>query len=333
MAGYNVKKTGSKLDSWDYYIAAGLHSIAEPFRVEKDAFLVNEKGEPAAEVKKGGSILVVSNEAKKINGKKSAAVAMDGSVLYLAIDAVQKRTTKLIEGGLRAQERQEQGIIKSINGLVAMKKRIAVKDEAGTDFEGVTGAEKNEGTNSYGKEPYVDIWITQGTKKIGISNKGETAPSVAGGGAAGLYRTDPAYLKKMLDAAYKAAIKAKWKLGEPPPSDIYVKIADRAFLKKVLRGTPEMGGPVDYFYIGKMDVEYTVKGSQITYTNGKFVKIEDYMKKYPTLYLRIRRRNTSQKFVNLVDPKTGLPVIFKGADGIARLVIETRSSGLVVNSF
>lgn len=60
-------------------------------------------------------------------------------------------------------------------------------------------ARGNEGVNAMKKERYIDIFITDSKgKDHGISMKGTTAPSLGGGGAAGINSVAPDLFKRYL---------------------------------------------------------------------------------------------------------------------------------------
>lgn len=254
---------------------------------------------------------------------------------YVNINYIQKPTkfaTK--EVGVRVQERQENGVIDSINKYHAMvAKPINVTGKSGTIIKNVIGASKNAGMNSFGKEPYVDVWIFLANgKRIGVSNKGTEAPSLFGGGLGGMLNIDPNYVKRVFNKALNAASKSdKFELNNPAKTkEIFIKITNKAFLKKSLIGTTQMGGPVDMMYIGKMDVKnkFDDKTNTLKFENGTFYTIEEYLKAHPELYLRIRRRDSTQ-FFTLEKDSNGIPYIFKNnANSRARLVTSSHTSSL-----
>ena len=116
-------------------------------------------------------------------------------------------------------ERQENGVIQKIKEAVKKNKGHPITLKAGkTTLEGVVGAEKYTGRQTGGSEPYTDvvIYVKKGAKivEINCSLKGESAPSLAGGGLKGLELAVPGIAKKFMLAAYKALkTEKKLKIG------------------------------------------------------------------------------------------------------------------------
>ena len=205
-------------------------------------------------------------------------------------------------------------------------------------------AQKNEGLSAVGQEPYIDIFImTHNGDKFGVSMKGESAPSLAGGGIAGLKVVTPELMTRMyttiINYLKEQGIKEGSVVDNRIIPDIYIKIPD-SFVEKILVGNEKMGGPVDYMYIGKMDVKGQIKLSGEVEVNGKFYSIDEYMKKVGDFYFRIRKRDLSPsnlvKIVFNERNKEGYPMIFKNPDNGKnnfRLVITDShpSSALVLN--
>jgi hypothetical protein len=86
-----------------------------------------------------------------------------------------------------------------------------------------------------------------------------------------------------------------------------------------------MGGPIDYMYIGGMDVKstYDEKKNTLTFTNANLTGSKEYAKTHE-LYFRLRARREDQRF----DPDAsqgGIPKIYgkspsKG-DSAGRIVV------------
>lgn len=239
----------------------------------------------------------------------------------------------LIEGGVGA-ERQERGVIDAINRY-AKKGPISVNQ-----IKNVSSAEKMEGINELGTEPYTDVILTigSGQKRINVSLKGGTesgvsaAPSVGGGGLVGLQTLIPDITKRFLINANTWYKKQGFKKGDLIP-DVYGRLNEKDTLT-VLKGTPAMGGPVDYMYIGPMDVVGAFKGDQLT-LNGVFSDIKQYAKGH-SIFLRLRKRREDQPYEPDLKDKDGNPLILgksptKGDSG-RRIVLVDRvpASGNIV---
>jgi hypothetical protein len=273
----------------------------------------------------------------KINGK--------GASSYINFTSIFK--DKLFGGTASkssgmGSERQERGLIEIITNATldhGMVKISSLKSSKG-GVANVTGARKNEGMSLVGKEPYIDIFIDQsGGAPFGISCKGPSAPSLAGGGMAGLTQAVPDLVDKMYDTIIsyiKTELKFKDKdvvdINQVP--DVFIKIPDK-YIKTILAGTEKMGGPVTHMYIGPMDVTGKVVGKNLN-LNGSFYSIDDYMKKVPDLYFRIRKRDVDSEPNGqmMIDFSTknreGYPVIFLGATrkkNLLRVVIADKPSG------
>ena len=234
-------------------------------------------------------------------------------------------------------ERQETGVIKSINDSVKKNKKNPITVIAGKiKITGVIEAKKFTGRQAGGSEPYTDVvLVTHNGDEINLSLKGEAAPSLAGGGLKGLDLAVPGIAKKFMIAAHnELVIKKKLAVGDKVP-DIYGKIANNDKVKIVV-GTKLMGGPIDYMYIGPMDVigRYDMKKNELT-LNGKLSEAVDYAKTHD-LYFRLRARREDQRFDPDAKDSKGVPKIYgvspsKG-DSAGRIVVtdKTPASAVIV---
>ena len=222
-----------------------------------------------------------------------------------------------------AAERQETGLVNAINDACnKLQKPITIKSGDLT-VRNVTGAEKFTGRSTAGTEPYTDVilTLTRGTKNI--SMKGSSAPSLAGGGLAGIELVVPGIGKKFMEAAVKHHSK-KLKFGDKVP-DLYAKLNDKDKLTLVV-GNKKNGGPIDYMYIGPMDVTSTLRGDVLT-VNGKIINATKYAKEHD-LYFRLRARRDDQTFDPKSKDRSGIPTVYgrspsKG-DNKGRIVITDK---------
>lgn len=233
--------------------------------------------------------------------------------------------------GLSA-ERQETGVINKINSAVLSNQKNPITLIAGkTEINGVTKAEKFTGRQVGGSEPYTDVVIyyidNNKEKTINCSLKGEAAPSLAGGGLKGLELAVPGIARKFLSAVYKKLKdELKLKIGDKVP-DVYGKISDSDKLKIVI-GNKAMGGPIDYMYIGPMDVygDYDDKKNLLK-LNGSLIPANAFATTHD-LFFRLRARREDQRFdPNAKDPN-GTPKIYgkspsKG-DSAGRIVVTDK---------
>lgn len=238
-------------------------------------------------------------------------------------------------------ERQENSVIEKINNAFKKNEKNPITLVAGkTVLDGVIGAEKYKGRQKGGSEPYTDvvIFVRKSGKTIGIncSLKGESAPSLAGGGLKGLELAVPGLAKKFMKAAFtELKNRKKLKLGDKVP-DIFGKISSRDKIEIVV-GNEDMGGPIHYMYIGPMNVvgKYDDKKNVLT-LNGSLTEANEYAKTHK-LFFRLRARREDQRFDPEAKDKDGTPKIYgvspsKG-DSAGRIVVTDKvpSTGVIVN--
>lgn len=296
---------------------------------------VNAKGALSLGSKEGGDLLHLTGKIK-YNGRENKKPSASEVRVFLenkkGSDKLEVHTkeksyqviTRFFKekdfGGVAAKaggqgtERQEEGIIIEI--------RKAVKAQGPTKIQGVPrvlidDAAKNEGLSSIGQEPYIDVYLmTDKNKKIGCSMKGTSAPSLAGGGLGGMNVVVP-HLPPLL---YKAIVKHLKKEGHGHGDvvhndnlpDFYIQVPPKD-VEALLKGNKKMGGPIDYMYIGPMDVTSKMIGSQLK-LNGNFYSIDDYMRKIPKFYFRVRKRDLDADNTVKIDyegkNKEGFPKVF-----------------------
>ena len=237
------------------------------------------------------------------------------------------RLTKLYKdkefGGVAAKasgqgsERQEIGLIQALNEAAATSSKAYVSQLGTTTY--IKSASKNEGLSSVGQEPYIDVFIDTSRGKLGISCKGTSAPSLAGGGVAGLKVIAPDLLRSLyntIEAHLKTDLKLKTGdiVAADSIPDLYIEIPQR-FVELILKGNRQMGGPIDYMYVGPMDVESTMRGNTVA-LNGNFYGIQEYMRKIGTFYFRIRKRDIEPSNTIAIEltrtNKEGYKMMFRG---------------------
>lgn len=226
-------------------------------------------------------------------------------------------------------ERQETGVVKAITAAVKKNGNSPIVVVAGkTTIANVIKAEKFTGRTLTGSEPYTDVvlHVKNGrlVNKVNLSLKGETAPSLAGGGLRGLDLAVPGIAKKFMEAAFKYLVKEGIRNGDKVP-DTYGKIGPAAKLKIVI-GNNLMGGPIHYMYIGGMDVRSTFdeKKKTITFVNGNLIAAADYARTHE-LYFRLRARREDQRFDSSAKDNQGTPKIYgkspSRGDSAGRIVV------------
>ena len=232
-----------------------------------------------------------------------------------------------------AAERQESGVVDAIKKAVAKNKKNPITIVAGkTTISGVINAEKFTGRQTSGSEPYTDVQIFIYNQKnpINLSLKGESAPSLAGGGLRGLELAVPGIAKKFMKAAFDHLTKnVKLKPGDKVP-DVFGKIGGAAKLKIVV-GNKAMGGPIDYMYIGPMNVvaPYDPVKNVLKF-NGALTGAVEYAKTHD-LYFRFRARREDQRFDPDAKDSDGTPKIYgkspSRGDSAGRIVVTDKVSG------
>ena len=219
------------------------------------------------------------------------------------------------KSGTGGSERQEQGLIRNISDGIAKFGYVEIPGIKGK----VIRINKKEGLSSIGKEPYIDIEIHTKEQTFGISCKDVSAPSLAGGGLAGLNISVPDLLPKVYGAVAKYMKEVlKLKQGDIVSVDsipnMYIEISSE-YLDTILRGTERMGGPVTHMYIGKMDVVADISKRKIS-LNGSYFEINEYKKKVGKFYFRLRKRDIEPSNTCKVEYEIknteGLRILLKG---------------------
>ena len=222
-------------------------------------------------------------------------------------------------------ERQETGFVMAVKKAVKANKNNPITVSAGgVRVANVVDAAKYSGRQASGSEPYTDVVLTlKNKKKVNLSLKGEAAPSLAGGGLRGLEAIVPGIASKFMKAAHKQLLDQGLKAGDKVP-DVYGRITKEKKLKIVI-GNAAMGGPIDYMYLGKMDVrsKYEAGSNTLLFLNGQLQESANFAETHE-LYFRLRARREDQRF----DPEAmqgGVPKIYgkspSRGDSAGRIVI------------
>ena len=205
-------------------------------------------------------------------------------------------------------ERQETGLIDAINGGYGQAggKPFTISGVGGSRITDCIRAEKFEGRSRAGTEPYTDVIIYRTrNRKVNISMKGTSAPSIAGGGLSGLEEAAPGLTGKFLTAALQKYQNMGFVEGMSDLPDMYGKVST-SLKEQIVVGNSAMGGPIDYMYVGPMNVTSRFSGTTLT-VNGRFTAAKKYAKDND-LYLRLRKRRGDQPFTQEKDTK-GMPLI------------------------
>ena len=223
-------------------------------------------------------------------------------------------TIVLAGKGAVESERQERGLIDAITNSNVTK--IQFKNRTLT---GVTKATKVPRAEGYRHEPYSDINLTVDNKSVKISAKGFKAPSFGGGGLSGINAINIKEMNAFVKNAYttvfdeySSIIKSNPELkdqnlqGNPKFKDYYEAIPTEV-LEDLLTGTTTIGGPVDYYYTGDMDVVSRVEGDTLI-VDGSLLTVPEFIKQVGTFYLRIAKRNGPCYFTTEVNELTHIKV-------------------------
>jgi hypothetical protein len=225
-------------------------------------------------------------------------------------------------------ERQEQGFINKIKDAIKQNQNNPVTVKIGkTTLIGVNYAEKYPGRQLGGSEPYTDVVVkTVNGESYNLSMKGMSAPSLAGGGLKGLELAVPGLAKKFMVAAATQLKTDKLNPGDKIP-DIYGQISSTDKISIVV-GNVAMGGPIDYMYIGPMDVSGTYdKDKNILPLSGELTEAKAYAKSHD-LYFRLRARREDQRYDPTAKDSSNIPKIYgkspsKG-DSAGRIVVTDK---------
>lgn len=216
--------------------------------------------------------------------------------------------------GAVESERQERGLIDAIKNSNAS----TIKFNNRT-LTGVSDAEKVKRVSGYRHEPYADVELTINGKPVLVSAKGFKAPSFGGGGLSGIDTINIKEMNEFVEKAYNKAfeeyssiIKANPELkdenlqGNPKFRDYYEPIPP-SVLVDLLRGSKAIGGPIDYYYTGNMDVISRVEGDTLI-IDGNLLTVEEFIEKVGTFYLRIAKRDGACYFTTETNKLSNIEV-------------------------
>lgn len=251
----------------------------------------------------------------------------------------------ILAGGPKSEtsERQEKGLIDAINSIEGIKTVVSAN---GFQVKNVVNASKVK--SSYKYEPYADIQLEIKGKDdpFMISAKGLDTPSIAGGGLAGFTLLSDKVRNFISDFYYDAYAHFKKIFEQHTDLDYSTDLYRTTFFKdvnrkvpselvlEIMKGTPQMGGPVDAYYIGDMDVNYKVDNTTIE-LNGDLIPIEKFVNE-TELYVHIKKRSGSYFFTDDTQTVNGLtvPRIFtdkeNGTLSKSRLGSNTKPRGQVI---
>jgi hypothetical protein len=199
--------------------------------------------------------------------------------------------------GKESSERQERGVIEVINSVNGEKTLLFNN----TKITGVKSARKVGKVEGYKAQAYADIELDTTTGIKRISAKGLQTPSLGGAGLSGLDTLNNSTVNSFIEQFYGDVIsqygdiinanlelKGKDLQGNKLFKDIYRQIPKEVEVP-ILKGTKEMGGPIDYFYVGNMDVDFVIEGNTILF-DGDLYTVEEFVERGTPFFIRLLRR-------------------------------------------
>ena len=229
-------------------------------------------------------------------------------------------------GGNKAQtsERQERSLIDAINSVEGIKTLVGAN---GFEIPNIIKAEKQPDPPR--AEAYADLrLIRKGADPYLLSAKGIVTPSIAGGGLTGVTQINDTLATWVADFYEDAYEYYKKIFDENGEIDYNTNLYKTSYMRDVnrqvpvnliddmLRGNEAMGGPVDGYYIGPMEVEYEVKENKII-TNGEVISLEKFADKYEKIFMHIKKRAGDYYFTDALQTVNGvtMPLIFTNKPG------------------
>ena len=234
---------------------------------------------------------------------------VDGEVILLS--RLQKTKEFGGTGGSKADtsERQEHGLVNVINANAG-----AVIEQLGVT---VKSARSQGGMNALGKEPYIDIFITDTNgKDHGISMKASSSMTIGGGGTAGVFSMFPKLIQRCYDKVEQYLIDMELEDGDVVPHgaipNLFFRIPEK-YIAPLMQGNKAMGGPIDWIYVGPSDVTGEVVDGNLN-LNGNFYSVDDFVEKTAgDVFFRVRKRDLDGETTEIdftdVDRKYKLPIL------------------------
>lgn len=309
--------------NWDTYVRKAQDLKTSTFYAEKSGTIYDSSlSTPLKTFGRGDKISILSPELTAKGRLKFALINVDGVVGYTSISNIRKPSGgKTSELYLKKKEGQEHSTIGDINSSVELNggKPITIIDMNGLKIRGVTGALKNEGSSAIKQEKYPDIMLTLANgRKVGISMKENSSPSLFGGGRKGFLQINRDIFKKMTDYAYEKVVDSGlFEVGSTNVKDIYILINNEEFLKDALVGGESMGGTIDYMGVGAKTPSSEYKNGVLTFKDLNLLNIDQYIDTIPAFYIRIRRRSSTEFFTDKID-EDGIRYFFTNELGVLK---------------
>ena len=181
----------------------------------------------------------------------------------------------------------------------------------------VKSARSQGGMNALGKEPYIDIFITDTNgKDHGISMKASSSMTIGGGGTAGVFSMFPKLIQRCYDKVEQYLVDMELEDGDVVPHgaipNLFFRIPEK-YIAPLMQGNKAMGGPIDWIYVGPSDVTGEVVDGNLN-LNGNFYSVADFVEKTAgDVFFRVRKRDLDGETTEIdftdVDRKYKLPIL------------------------
>lgn len=348
MANLSGKISSGEMTCWDFYIKNNVNQSTwetQGLQIEgqKIPYYVFDEDQKKFILRKDhvltnlNRIKLHDKEIHEIDRKKCARFYLNDKKkeYFIPINKIKKPSNK----SQFKYQRQEHDLI---NWIKYFLEKMCPKNDENKNKKFVTLVDKDKnviipeivdiskvvGKNKIGTEPIVDLVIkTTNGKTFNISCKNITSPSDFGGGLSSMLTYAKTYIKNVLDKVYKETQKHsdEFILDKSEAQDIYVEIKNKDFLKAALKGSVELGGEIDFYFIGemKLNVQYInpFKENKMKICNGDFYTIDQYKKEFFTpsnkYYIRIRKRLKNHVYTDKKD-ENGIYKIFESPNGTSR---------------
>ena len=173
-------------------------------------------------------------------------------------------------------EKTERDLMRVINSNVARSptKTLNIQAMNGFVLENVVGARKHANANAIGGDSLLDVSIaTRNGRQFKINTKGTIAPVQIHSDFRSIFASSPTLTKKFVRSAiakYKAlGYRDGMPVGNAPGIVAELQGENNS---RIVRGTPQMGGPVDYFFegssLGELDEQQNVFRMQANFTSA-----------------------------------------------------------------
>jgi len=210
-------------------------------------------------------------------------------------------------------EKTERDLMRTINSNVArsQQKRINLQAADGTEIANVVGARKHSNANAIGGDSLTDVSIfTTSGRQYKVNTKGTIAPVQIHNDFKSVFASSPILAKRFARAAiqkYKSLGFKDGAVNQGNVPGVYAELRGENNMR-VCRGTPQMGGPVDYYYEGA--------------TLGEFDEEQNMLRMQGSFTSSSQLAKTQNFYVSMVEPPTGSRFMFTKQDNYGVPIIH-----------